>query len=301
MRWIGLMVGLALTAAAPVTSATYRWVEWRGDRPPLTIGEAGATATIRATPCDSRRFDCTPADAMTTPVVEVRAPGLPPTMLTGEATGRSMAHFVGIGRLAKDAPPSVILNSYSGGAHCCQHILVATPAAARIDVVDMGSWDGDTIAWPRDLSGDGIADFRISDNAFLYAFGCYACSYAPPRVLTIRQGRKVDISAEPGLRPLFAADLAQVRPLCLKGDRAACAAYVADAARLGRTAYAWREMLRHYARQDSWPLYTECRRRSADGSCPPDQTIRYATYPEALAAFLKRAGYIPDGARLPLR
>ena len=37
----------------------------------------------------------------------------------------------------------------------------------------------------RDLDGDGLAELRLKDDRFLYAYECYACSYAPPLILSV--------------------------------------------------------------------------------------------------------------------
>ena len=58
-----------------------------------------------------------------------------------------------------------------------------------------------------DLAGDGHPVFETRDNAFLYTFGCYACSTAPLKILTIEDGEVKTVSADPRFRPAHEAYL----------------------------------------------------------------------------------------------
>ena len=58
-----------------------------------------------------------------------------------------------------------------------------------------------------DLDGDGRYEFETRDNAFLYAFACYACSEAPLEVLAIENGAVKNVTTEPRFRPAHAAYL----------------------------------------------------------------------------------------------
>ena len=51
-----------------------------------------------------------------------------------------------------------------------------------------GEFDGGPMI-AVDLDGDGTYEFEIRDNAFFYAFGCYACSEAPLQVLALENGK----------------------------------------------------------------------------------------------------------------
>ena len=199
-------------------------------------------------------------------VITVRRPGMAPITLRGEP---GIGWRFGIGRVdAKVRAPAVLLQSFTGGAHCCSVIDVAVPEGAAYRVVRLThrGVDGKTShmfdaaldEFPIDLTGDGIADFVLTDDAFLYRFSSYAGSVPPPLVLNIAGGRTVDVSKAPGLRPLFAMKMAEARAYCAapsweRNERnGACAGYVADAARIGQFDTAWKVMLAHYDRQSSW-------------------------------------------------
>jgi hypothetical protein len=219
------------------------------------------------------------------PIVTVRRTGMAPVTLRGEpGTGWRF----GIGRVdAKVRAPAVLLESFTGGAHCCSVIDVAVPDAAAYRVVRLShrGVDGKTShmfdavldEFPIDLSGDGIADFVLTDDAFLYRFSSYAGSMPPPLVLNIVGTRTVDVSKAPGLRPLFALKMAKARAYCASpawdgNERnGACAGYVADAARIGQFDTAWKQMLAHYDSRSTW---------------------NKKPFPADLRDFLRRQGYI---------
>jgi len=288
-----LTMVLALTggiaaAAGPVARAIKpnSFATWSAADGRRSFRALGVTVTPLVPRSNGPRSDDAP------PVFIVSAPPAPPIRLTLSDTSADHDSSIGIGEINKSEGPAVIVQGWTGGAHCCTQITAAVRVGKVFRAVDLGTWDGESVPWPKDISGDGIGDFVMVDNAFLYAFGCYACSYAPPQVINIRGGRRVDASAEPQFRRLFERDLQRLRPLCAKGDNPACAAYAADAARLGRFAAEWPFVLKSYSRTDTWDLPTGCRVDPGDNACPDAQTINYGTYPEALRAFLRQNGYI---------
>ena len=91
--------------------------------------------------------------------------------------------------------PEVYFTSYSGGAHCCTQVIVATQVGPEWTAVEVGFFDGDG-QFLRDLDGDGHAEIAMPDNRFLYQFDGYATSFAPLQILTVRRGKVVDASTE---------------------------------------------------------------------------------------------------------
>jgi hypothetical protein len=278
-----LAASLALGAApAPRVRAIAprTLVEWSNAAAPARFTASGVTVAVRV-----RRND-----DIVTPVFTITAPGRRPLTIEGEESGTIYSSFIAIGPLERGQPPSVMLETYSGGAHCCVSVQVVLPEGKGWNPIVLGEWNGDRVAFPRDVSGDGVADFVVRDNTFYYAFGSYTESYPAPVVLNIRGGRVVDVSAEPAFAPLFRADLAETRAGCVPAgpddtpSNAMCAAYAADAARLGEFDTAWRAVMAAYDRTATdWP--DSCRL-----SAPPDPC--YSDYPAALKAFLRRGGYI---------
>jgi hypothetical protein len=208
--------------------------------------------------------------------------------------GSPMQNILMLGRLSSNGPVAAFYQSYTGGMHCCQHMRAIVPGPDGLVVVDLGAYDGSEIAWPRDLDGDGNADFVVTDDRFLYAFESYAGSFAPPRVLNMVDGRRVDLSADPRFRRIFEKAAAETRKACETGQspNGACAAYAANAARLGRFDAAWPIVLaRHDRELRIWP--DSCKvDRDAEYNCPEGQLIEYPDYPTALRAYLKELGYI---------
>jgi hypothetical protein len=191
--------------------------------------------------------------------------------------------------------PVVMLQSFSGGAHCCNHIQLAGFSGGTLKVVDLGQWDGDEIEPPKDVSGDGVADFVMRDNRFFYAFASYAQSDAPSQILNVVGGKVVDVSRNPKFRSLYEKDMETAGEDCRPGlgltANGACPAFVAAAARVGKLDDAWAQMLAAYDATVEWQLPTGC--WTSGDVCPPDQQIVYKSYPEALQAFLVKYGYIP--------
>ncbi len=61
---------------------------------------------------------------------------------------------------------------------------------------------------------------------------------------------------------------------------------------MGRLAEVWPEVIRNVGDRESADLFpTGCRVERIDGECPEAETISYATYGEALKAFLAEQGY----------
>ena len=231
---------------------------------------------------------------MVRPVLKVAIPGHAPIEVGGSTTSGLFEHRATVGRWDGERP-YVLFESYTGGAHCCNAVQVVIPDEGRLAVVDLGSWDGDRIGRPEDVDGDGRIDFVFVDNAFLYAFASYAESFAPPQILNIVDGAPVDVSARPGFRPLFEEARVDARRACIRPEgsgNGACAAYVAAAARVGRFEEAWAEMLQHHDRDSEWGLEQGCQVALSDRECPEGQTIRFASYPDALRHFLIERGYI---------
>ena len=81
------------------------------------------------------------------------------------------------------------MSFYTGGAHCCSDTSVVTSQdGSSWKTIDVGEFDGGPLL-ATDLDGDGRYEFETRDNAFLYAFACYACSEAPLELLTSRTAR----------------------------------------------------------------------------------------------------------------
>jgi len=79
--------------------------------------------------------------------------------------------------------PDVIINLYSGGAHCCFDVAAYDlgPPLRRIGFpAPPGGNSGGVF---EDLNGDGILEYRTADDSFAYAYCCFAASPTVPVIL----------------------------------------------------------------------------------------------------------------------
>jgi hypothetical protein len=293
MRPAALFALLLAVAAAPPPAREAKpdaRIEWTvGHYPRTTRLRVGRVQLVLVPMWESREND----------VVGLRLtildPGRAPVTFDGERPGGAFTSIVTVGRWDSAGDRYVLLESFTGGAHCCDHLQLAVPEPGRFRTVDLGRCDGEKLREPpADLDGDGRVDFVVGDDSFLYRFGSYAESFAPAKILNVVGGRVTDVSAKPGFRSLFRREMRLARSGCVQAGNASnatCAGYAATAARAGLFNRAWAEILRVYDRaDDSYP--DGCRvARDRKGDCPPSQ-VRYRSYPQSLRAFLRSRGYI---------
>ncbi len=141
--------------------------------------------------------------------------------------------------LDADGEPEVVVDAYTGGAHCCTltEVLRFTGAAyARLET-DWGSLGYNL----KDLDGDGRPELSGYDAAFEDAFTSHAASFEPPLVLdydpAVKGGFRVVTRRFPALARKNAKDALHT----LRAARrqryetlGVVAAYVADLYLLGR-------------------------------------------------------------------
>ena len=96
--------------------------------------------------------------------------------------------------LNADGEPEVLIDLYTGGAHCCSYTQIysyhaATNAYRRVK----GSW-GDYGYELTDLDKDGTPEFRGADFRFAAAFTAYAASGAPPMIFKFVGGKLKNVT-----------------------------------------------------------------------------------------------------------
>lgn len=188
----------------------------------------------------------------------------------------------------------VFLSRYTGGAHCCNLVsaLTATGSGTWTEV-EIGQFDGGPA--PENLAdrnGDGAAEFMTHDGRFLYQFAPYAGSFAPPLVVGVRGGERIDLTADPDFKWHVRARLDRMGPIPAEGEsrNSWLATHAAIQLLLGEPD----PFARADAQYDpdvSWGL-EYC--RDADVStydCPEAQTA-LRPFPEALRLFLTETGYM---------
>jgi hypothetical protein len=158
-----------------------------------------------------------------------------------------------------DREPDVIVDLYTGGAHCCDVSTVysfvegsGTYSVRRHDWADAGYR-------LRDLGKDGQFEFYSADARFAYRYASYAESYLPVRIFRLDAGKLVDVT--PSFRGVLRADARSALRLYRKqrrrhvNVRGVLAAYAADRYRLGERRGARRTLLRALKRGDLGPAY----------------------------------------------
>lgn len=147
--------------------------------------------------------------------------------------------------LDADSEPEVLVDMYSGGAHCCTYTLVYRFRS------DIGSYARTRVWWGNagyrlvDLDRDGRPELSSYDDRFAYAFTAYAFSADPIRIWHFERGRRLDVTR--AFPTLVARDAARLLALYRRTRRSrypevrgVLAAYVADQYLLGRPAVGWR-------------------------------------------------------------
>jgi subtilisin-like proprotein convertase family protein len=181
---------------------------------------------------------------------------------------------VSVRDLDRDGEPEVLVDFYSGGAHCCWYTDVYRYLPRlRTYRPTVGFW-GDLGVRIVDLGRDGRLEFRTGDDRFAYAFTSFAASVFPPLILRFDHGRFVDVTRRfPRLVQRDAAkQYALYRSVRRSKDgdvRGILAAWLADEYLLGRG-------------PAGWGVLRRAERRGEVGGA----------YLRKLRSFLRRAGYI---------
>lgn len=261
-------------------------LEWSADDMPDLIQRQVGPYVVTIT----KRRD----DDFVAPIVKVSA-GAQSVQIEGQALSSGYTHRISAVQNLRSAPPIVMIQSFTGGAHCCNVVTLAGYSHGKLKVIELGMWDGDQIELPKDISGDGVADFVMRDGSFLYAFSSYASSYSPPKILNVVSGKVADVSRRPAFRKLFADAANEAREVCRYAESSdqrngACPTYVAAAARIGKLQEAWSNMLTSYDAKSGWDFPSGCRVKK--DNCPPGLEIKFKSYPESLLYFLKEKGYV---------
>jgi hypothetical protein len=134
-----------------------------------------------------------------------------------------------------DGEPEVLVDIFSGGAHCCLTARLLSCNGTGYTPLDIDYRDVGYAL--KDADGDGRPELVGYDPSFSAAFTAFAGSAFPPWVLQVDHGKTVDITRKfpKVIRTDAAARLKQLRK-ARRGDdiRGVLAAYVADEYLLGK-------------------------------------------------------------------
>lgn len=188
--------------------------------------------------------------------------------------------------LDSDGTPEVIVETYSGGAHCCTNFTIHSWQDNQFETVETGLLDGGGGSF-KDLNNDGLTEFVSSDNAFFYAFGSYAGSFPPSQIWTFQDGKLVNTTRQfPQELRSTAWNMYQAILEMEKDDYSSngiLASYVAQKILLGEYQQGWDFMLAHYDRTSDWGL----------AIYEGDEVVgHYPDFPTALEVFLIEQGYL---------
>jgi hypothetical protein len=188
--------------------------------------------------------------------------------------------------------PEVYFTSYSGGAHCCNNVIVAEQQGDHWVTVPIGEFDGDG-NYLDDIDNDGLAEIVTVDNRFLYQFDCYACSAAPLVVTTVRAGKAVDVTTDPRYLQAHRDWLKQLEENVDPGERwtsmGFLAGWVASKIRVGEGADAWKALNDHWNKAKD-PGEQVCLTGGDLDACARKNRVRLK-FPERLKLFLDHNGY----------
>ena len=227
------------------------------------------------------------------PIVTVFADGEEVAKLEGDPGSPDPPVAVQIAELdPSNATPEVVVSFYTGGAHCCSDTKLVTRKAdgSGWETIEVGTFDGGPLT-AIDLDGNGVYEFETRDNAFLYAFGCYACSAAPLQVLALEDGKMKNVSSDPRFRrahEVWLKDLFASAPE--EEANGFLAGYVGQKVRLGEGKQAWALMLDHYDRKSDWGLEVCEQPMNETGECPVPTAL--VEFPDALERMLNENGYM---------
>jgi hypothetical protein len=253
-----------------------------------TVSDGNITASISLV----RRKEIDPTDDV--PLLRVTVDGSQVLETVGIASGLEIpAAEASIAEIdPTNAHKEVYFASFSGGAHCCTTVSIAEEVDGKWVSVPVGSFDGDG-DYLDDVDEDGVAEIVTVDNRFLYKFDCYACSAAPLTMMTVREGKVVDISGEHRFQKAHRAWLAQLVEDIDPAERwtspGFLAGWVAAKARVGEGADAFRALVAHWdsARDEGEDVclsggeVEDCARKS----------VAKLKFPERLKLFLDQSGY----------
>ncbi|MEA2191895.1 MAG: hypothetical protein QOI73_2016 [Solirubrobacteraceae bacterium] len=191
---------------------------------------------------------------------------------------------VGLVDLDADGEPEVLVDLYTGGAHCCSTTLIwyLKSQSAQDYGRRVASW-GNQGHRVKDLDGDGRPELISADDRFAYTYTAFAFSWFPPLVYDWRDQALVDATRR--FPKVVRADLAAIRKALpgarRDGDpRGLIAAYVADEFLLGHRRAALRYLARALRRGDLRPV------PDGDTTWPAGRRFK-----PALLRFLKRHRY----------
>ena len=186
--------------------------------------------------------------------------------------------------LDADGEPEVWVDTYTGGAHCCDEsrFFRFLPARRTYAAALFHSW-GNVGYRDKNLDGRGEVELLSNDDRFAYVFTSFALSVFPVQIWHFTHGRLIDVTrAFPGLVGGDAAALWRTYEKLRREQedvRGVLAAWLADQYLLDRADAGWAKLDAALQRGELGP-------KSRLAGWPQGRS-----YLKALRAFLVKTGY----------
>lgn len=162
-----------------------------------------------------------------------------------------------------DKEPEVILDFFTGGAHCCTYSLMYHYDAKQKQYVESRAMWGNLGYRLKDLDNDGKVEFLSADDRFAYAFTSYAGSGFPLQLWRFENGEMVDVTRK--YPKLVYNDAYRWWRIFQQVDaeksdvRGVLAAYLADKYLLGQQADGWNQLRKVYQGDDREEYFAKLR------------------------------------------
>jgi hypothetical protein len=259
---------LLAQAAAPEPATTPTPPEAPGAAATITAEKGSVRAQVFCEPARDSTVFCSPKLLQITRggelVLQDFFPGETAFLVRGGEDKRSP---LAVADLDGNGEPEVLLDLYSGGAHCCSSTRIyhrsGDPPRYQVATHDWGN-PGYRL---EDLEGDGRLEFVTGDDAFSGAFTSYAASRRPPVVLRFDDKALQDVTRRyPKLIEQDATEcwkaFQELSPKDPTGNdvRGVAAAYVADEFLLERGSEGWRRLIESYQKPDRKKFFAELTR-----------------------------------------
>jgi hypothetical protein len=161
-----------------------------------------------------------------------------------------------------DNRPEVLVDLYTGGAHCCTYSLIYPNAGAGNQKVVHHDW-GNTVYSISDLNKDGLPELQSGDDRFAYAFSSYASSGYPLRVWRYEDGQMQDATQQypEAIKQNAEQNWQNVLRAQTEGSevRGYLAAYLADQYSLGAPEVGWQRLQEAYKERDRTAFFQQLR------------------------------------------
>ncbi len=187
-----------------------------------------------------------------------------------------------------DGHPDLVIETYSGGAHCCWSTIIYDLGPTLTEV--LRSRPSNCGGVLRDLDGDGVLEFETCDDVFAYVYCPYAMSPSVRAVLRYQPGQGYG-PASPQFAALYVQDIAEHTALAQAAQpeemgewdgttKCSVLPLVLDYLYSGQPGLAWDTLVQYYAYPDRALLWAEVLRAAAWSSLYVPTAPPPAPWPE---------------------